>query len=282
MDDVDALIDRCREKLGEPDGVFRPAPLGRNLLRGGGMLVGGLAVAGGVIAVAPGAAAGAAKFLFALPAVGGVLVYHTLKARGRAVLTYPDGVLPVGRGEVNWLPWDAVAAVHLRAKDGAVELTGDEAGAVAGCVVTAEPPGVLLNTARLTLHRDGDAAPLLVSPALVGYDRLVVRAQLETFARRWPGVRDRFAAGETVPFGPFDLHPDALGHGSRTLPWDRLRSLDLKGGKVVVKKRGRWLAWAAEPLEKVPDPHLFFALAEHARHRPAAAESDSTDVGDHL
>ncbi len=258
MDDVDDLIDRCREKLGEPDGVYRPAPLGRNLLRGVGMLVGGLALAGLVVAFVPKAAGAFGKFLFALPVVGGVLIYHALAARGRAILTYPDGLLPVGRGEVAWLPWEAVGPLHLRAK----------AGTRAGVLIVVEAPGVLMNTAKLTVHRD-DGPPVVVRPALVGYAELVARVQRETYTRRWPGLAGRYDAGETVGFGAFDLHRDGLGRGTKVLPWDRVKSVELKGGKVVVKKRGKWLAWASESLEKVADPHLFFALVDHAQAEPA-------------
>ena len=264
MDDVDELIDRCRAKLGEPDGVYRPAPLGRNLVRGVGMLVGGLMLAGLVVGFVPQAAGAMGKFLFALPAVGGVLIYHALAARGRAILTYPDGLLPVGRGEVAWLPWDAVGPLSLRAK----------AGTRAGEVVAVEAPGVLMNTAKLTVGRADDGPPVLVRPALVGYAELVARVQRETFARRWPEVRDKFDAGETVGFGPLDLHRDGLGRGGKVLPWDRVKAAELKGGRVVVKKRGKWLAWAAEALEKVPDPHLFFALADHATAGPAEEDGE--------
>ncbi len=266
MDDVDELIDRCRAKLGEPDGVYRPAPLGRNLMRGVAMLIGGLVVLVLVLVFIPRLVGPLGKILFALPVFGGILIYHALKAHGRAVLTYSDGLLPVGRGEVAWLPWEAVESLQLRAK---VATWANDHLAV-------EPPGMLMNLAKLTVNRSDDGLPVEVRPALIGYSELVARVQKETFTRRWPVVRDQFDAGETVGFGEFDLHQDGLGSGRKTLPWDRVKDVQLKGGRLIVKKRGKWLAWAAVSLEKVADPHLFLALVEHARSVTAAEdESDS-------
>ncbi len=254
MDDVDELIDRCREKLGEPDGVYRPAPVWKHLLLGGGLLVGGLLVGGLVLAVAPRAAAGLAKVLLIGPVAGGLILWHGLAARGRAVLTYPDGLLPVGRGVVDWIAWDAVGPLSLRAKD----------ATPAGPVLAVGRPTVMLNAARLTVERDG-GPPLLIRPALIGYDLLAVRVQRERFARRWPAVRKAFDAGEAVGFGPLDLSRDGVGKGTKVLPWDRVKAVEVKGGRVIVKRKGRWLTWAAVPLEKVPDPAVFLALADHAR-----------------
>ena len=78
-------------------------------------------------------------------------------------------------------------------------------------------------------------------------------------------MRERFAAGEAVGFGAFDVSADGLGRGSKVLAWDRVKAVELKGGKVNVKRRGRWLAWASESLEKVHDPAVFLALVAVAR-----------------
>jgi hypothetical protein len=274
-DDVDDLIDRCRAKLGDPDGVYRPASFLRSMLVGGGLLLAGLAVGGLVIYAAPKLGAALGKLLVALPAVGGILLWHAWVSRGRAVLTYPDGLLPVGRGEVNWVPWEAVTGLQLRAKDGAVEADP------LGTRITAAAPDFLLNTAKLTVRTGDDRPPVEVRPTLIGYDRLVVRVQVETFARRWPAVRGQYDAGEAVWFGGVYLHRDGLCRSTATLPWDRVKSVELKGGRVVVKRRGRWLAWAAEPLERVVNPHLFFALVAHAR-AVAAGESASPPPADDL
>lgn len=268
MDDVDELIDRCREKLGEPDGVYRPAPVWKNLLLGGGLLLGGLAVGGLVLAVAPRAAAGLAKLLLVMPVAGGLILWHGLAARGRAVLTYPDGLLPVGRGAVDWVPWDAVGPLALRAKD----------AVPAGPILTVGRPVVMLNAARLTVERDG-GPPLLVRPALIGYEQLAMRVQRERFARHWPAALEQFEAGEAVGFGDLDLSRDGVGKGTKVLPWDRVKAVEVKGGRVVVKRKHRWLSWAAVPLEKVPDPAVFLALAGHAR-QAAEDPGDPDDPGE--
>ena len=264
MDDVDELIDRCRAKLGVPDGVYRPAPVWKNLLLGGGLLLGGLVVGGLVLAVAPRAAAGLSKLLLVMPVAGGLVLWHGWAARGRAILTYPDGLLPVGRGAVDWIPWDAVGPLSLRAKD----------AVPAGPLLTVGRPTVMLNAARLTVDRDG-GPPLLIRPALIGYEQLAARVQRERFARRWPEAVRAFDAGEVVGFGDLDLSRDGIGKGRTAQPWDRVKSVEVKGGKVIVKRWKAWLAWAAVPLEKVPDPAVFLALADHAR--VAAGPADDPD-----
>jgi hypothetical protein len=266
----DDHLERAVTELGEPEALFRVSG-GRFLAK---LALGVLLLIYGLVANyfwwvhprGPGTFGHfEILFLFLPPLSGASLLLHMYRNRGLYVLVYPTGLLRLRRGEVDSFPWREVDHVRLRVgrADGA-EFARDAAGGALACWLPADTPTFKLGDAGVTLARE-DGVEAHLGPALSDYGALAEEVQKRTFAVLWPGVRDRFRAGERIGFG--ELEADALGlrHNGRLLPWREVKELAVAQGKLSVKQAGKWLPWALVDLGSVPNPHLLFALADEAR-----------------
>lgn len=287
MADDDNLLDRVKDELGEP---FAAYEVGRGrfaakLTAGLALLLGGAGLIVLVFGFGLGNFAGFFhKFLILLPVSGVLVLWNLHRSRGLTVLLYPTGLLRFQRGEVVSFPWGEIDTVRLKTDQGSVEVVRDAAGAVAECWVAVEAPLVQFWKAGLTVARaDGTTARL--TPAVAGYADLVERVQRATFPDLRAKAVARYRAGEPVAFGPLTVTWGGLESGANLLPWPDLAEVAVAGRNLVLKRAGKWLAWATHELEQVPNPHVFLALVDEARRaavpvaRPAA---DTATTGEEL
>lgn len=280
-------LERAVTELGEPEALFRISR-GRFLAK---LALGVLLLLYGVVAnylwwfEGPGTF-GHFEILFLLlpPLSGASLLIHMYRNRGLLILVYPNGLLRLRRGEVDSFPWGEVEHVQLKVQRADPEFTRDADGEPAACWLPADVPTFKLWDAGLTIARS-DGIEVHFGPALSEYDVLAAEVQKRTFATLWPGVRDRFRAGERIEFGELELGTTGLRHNGRLLPWRELKELTVAQGKLSVKQTGKWLPWVLVDMGTVPNPHLLFALADEARrpysppprepHRPTAEQRES-------
>jgi hypothetical protein len=117
----------------------------------------------------------------------------------------------------------------------------------------------------------GDGRTFLLDDSLPRLEVLQLLIEAETFSRLWPGVLERFLAGQRVAFGPLRAERRGLtveGYGFEVLPWHHVEGIDLEaGGRAVrVRQEGAFLNWFRGG---IPNQHLFLALADHVRrHGP--------------
>ncbi len=285
MTDAHNLLERCQAELGDPDALFRidPGRFWTKLSLGAGLLA--LGVVGNYLWWVHGPAkfdAFLAKAMIAPPVIGIGLLGHLYRTRGLCVLVYPTGLLRLQRGEVESYPWPEVTEVRLKADKATVEVERDEAGEVTDGWLAVDPPAFQLWNAALTVRR-ADEATAKLTPVVTGYADLAERVQRATFRLLWPAAAARFRAGEAVTFGPFEVSRAGLRFGGKPLPWADLGDVAVASKNLSVKRKGKWLPWAAKELEEVPNPHVLLALIEEARHphlpRPSpAADREPADA----
>lgn len=285
----DDHLERAHTELGDPEAFYRISPT-RFLAK----------LALGVLLLVLGAVGnylwwvhGPADFnhfvvalLFGLPISGLSLLLHMYRNRGLYVLVYPTGLLRLRRGEVDSFPWGEVERVQLKVQRAAsAEFTYDADGAPLSCWLPVDVPTFKLWDAGLTVVR-ADGVEAHFGPALTEYDALAAQVQARTFAALWPGVLDRFRAGERIDFGELEAGRSGLRHNGKLLPWRELKELTVAQGKLSLKQAGKWLPWALVDVGGVPNPHLLFALADEARRaralpraepRPERAEQPKTE-----
>jgi hypothetical protein len=283
VSDAHNLLDRCHAELGEPDAVFRVGA-GRfwaKLALGVGLVLFG--TVGNYLwwVHGPGKFNHVVLLLLVGPPLTGLsLLGHLYRTRGLCVLAYPTGLLRLQRGEVESYPWTEVEEVRLKADKAAFEVERDEKGEVVAGWLAVEPPTFQLWNAHLALRRaDGTMARL--TPAVGGYAVLVEHVQRATFRELWPVAAARLRAGKPVAFGPFEVSRAGLRHEKNLLPWADLGEVAVVGKNLSVKRKGKWLAWAAKELDAVPNSHVFLALVEEARRfvRPTRKQAAETEEG---
>ncbi len=268
MTGADDDLTRARAELGEPEALFHVSP---GWLRTKTVVAGGLLLYG-VVANYLWWVHGPQNFhhvvihfLLWPPGVGIALLVHMYRNRGLHVLVYPAGLLRLRHGEVDSYPWAEVEQVKVRAKraDAVVLVRGPD-GELTASWLPVDVPTVQVWNAGITLVRsDGQEAHL--GPALADYPVLAEEVQRRTFEVLWPAARDRFRAGEVVPFGDLEVTPAGLRHDKKALPWRELQELTVAQGRLTVKQTGRWLPWVLLDVSAVPNPHVLFALVDEAR-----------------
>lgn len=82
---------------------------------------------------------------------------------------------------------------------------------------------------------------------------LVTEAQLH-------GFLETLSRGEPVEFGWFTVRPEGIGRGRKLLPWGELEEVNVREGKVGVRRRGKRLAWSRAGVPDVPNVGAFLAL----------------------
>lgn len=96
-------------------------------------------------------------------------------------------------------------------------------------------------------------------------ERLLSAIREATLERLVEDARDELAAGRSVRFGPWTLHPDALEVRGARLPRDLLGSVDLSAGVLRVRGKGHTESWAEQDVADVPNVHVLLAvLADRA------------------
>jgi hypothetical protein len=82
---------------------------------------------------------------------------------------------------------------------------------------------------------------------------LVTEAQL-------PRFREALSSGEPVEFGWFTVRPEGIGRGRKLLPWAELEEVNVREGKVGVRRHGKRLNWAKAGVPDVPNVGAFLTL----------------------
>jgi hypothetical protein len=177
-----------------------------------------------------------------LPAIVLGLLLRWRRTRSLVVRAFAEGLVRTQNGRSEVVRWDDILDMGF--------LLGDESGMV---------PLQLRTRDGRTLTLDHD---------LERCDVLQFLIEAETFSRLWPGVLERFLAGERIVFGRLRADRRGLtveGYGFEVLPWHHIDRIDLEGGGRVIRVRqtGALLNWFRGG---IPNQHLFLALVDHVRH----------------
>lgn len=82
-----------------------------------------------------------------------------------------------------------------------------------------------------------------------------------------PRALQALRMGQTLTFEPFVINQQGIGNGHEFLPWSQIQPVEVKQGRVTVKKvgtsRGTWSAMVA----KIPNFLVFTVVAEEMRRQ---------------
>jgi hypothetical protein len=88
-----------------------------------------------------------------------------------------------------------------------------------------------------------------------------------------PAMRAALARGEPVTFGPLAIEPEGIRKDrKKLLPWSEFEQLTITGGAgiisaagdVMVRRRGKRLAWFKWPMSKMPNVAALLELSREA------------------
>lgn len=209
--------------------------------------------------------------MFVGPGAGLYLIFFAVRGLKMAVLEYPSGLFVWHRGVVVALPWNEIQQVTFK---------GLPAASTFETTATTQPTTGHFDLQRstrrlfgttLTLTRE-DGNEVALSSILNGFPTLGEQVQRRTFEVLFPEVWERFTANEGVAFGPFLCQPQELTYGNATIPWSELASVERVAEKLVFQLKPKGKVWNKCDIDKVPNLHLFLALARHAIGAPNVEE----------
>lgn len=113
-----------------------------------------------------------------------------------------------------------------------------------------------------------DGRQLTFQAPLEAVEQLGEHLQEQVHRRVTPRLKQRFAAGEALSFGPFRISRAGLGYEGQELHWTGVERLQLANGKVVVHARNApqpgvraTKPWARVRIGEVPNLFTLMALA---------------------
>ncbi|MFE2011772.1 DUF6585 family protein [Streptomyces sp. NPDC059491] len=188
--------------------------------------------------------------LAALPVgfVGYVLFSWLFRARPPQVWVawYEHGALRhVDGGETRAYAWDEIASVTRQD----VKVTNGVTSAT---------------THRLTIRPEHGAEIVLGDE----FDGMVPFAEGlgNAFSRaRVPRDAARLDAGERIGFGLVDIDVSGVGQGDRRIGWREVERIDVRLGRVEIRRRGDRKPWMTLPAPGFPNLSVFLTLADALR-----------------
>lgn len=77
-----------------------------------------------------------------------------------------------------------------------------------------------------------------------------------------PRALHSIGAGQTLIFAPFSVNRQGIGNGREFLPWSQVQGVDVKQGRVTVKKAGTSRDSWTDTVAKIPNFLVFTVVAE--------------------
>jgi hypothetical protein len=197
--------------------------------------------------------------LFGPPGMGFSLLWLVITNRGLNILVYSIGLLRVQRNQVESFPWHEIERIYIKADSGEVVAIYDEQGQLQNCWIEVAVPHFQIWNASITLERT-DEQKLKLAPTLANYGALATTVQQQTFSRQWPQLWERFSSGEVLVFGVVGVSLQGITHAGNLLLWSEPATLSISSKQIVLKREGKWSAWAKIDLESTPNAHLLVAF----------------------
>ncbi|WP_307812046.1 DUF6585 family protein [Ktedonobacter sp. SOSP1-85] len=99
------------------------------------------------------------------------------------------------------------------------------------------------------------------------------RIEQETARLLFPEALVTYQQGHQLSFGPFTLDQSGLTRKRKSLPWNEVAMFQFANGSLLIKKQGRFFAWADVSYEAIPNLHIFQRLSAMILGR-SSEESD--------
>ncbi len=233
------------EKLGAHRRTYQPPPASHDpVVRGCGMVAGGLALIGAICLAAGSVTGGLVVAAVALvPAAGAVVRARGGAGRDARLDLFESGLTVYHRGEeIVAFRWDTVQ-VYQRS------IPFEQAAtASTDYAITLSGPGGARAKIDETFDGGREWTPIIQSA--------VTETQL-------PQVVAAIDSEQRVVFGQIALHLDDLTHGDRVYRWEDIQTIDARHDLVRIKVDGRWISLS--PVATIPNFYIFNEVAERLR-----------------
>lgn len=129
--------------------------------------------------------------------------------------------------------------------------------------------GALLFGSRIkqifTLHRQDGAKFIFDTQRIKDVGSLGETIQREVAQAHMPQAIAAYNAGNTIPFGPFNLTQQGIANSKgAVLPWMQVNGVTFNRGNAVIMQTGNVQKWFSAPISKIPNLEVFTNLVSYA------------------
>ena len=85
-----------------------------------------------------------------------------------------------------------------------------------------------------------------------------------------PHALHSIRVGQTLTFAPFSVSQQGIGNGREFIPWSQVQGVEVKQGRVTVKKTGTSRDWGTDKVAKIPNFLVFTVVADEMLRQASA------------
>lgn len=210
---------------------------------------GTLAIAGGIFAallLVVGLAAGYDM----LAVLGGLFmaaaawrIIGAIRIRDQRIVVLEKGLVRFDGRKTEIIRWDEIANVFQAVTDHYVN-------------------GVKAETTHVYTVFVKGGRKVVFNDTFTNVEALGATIQSEAMSRLLPRYAQAYDSGKPVSFGRLTLSKAGISNGTETIPWDQVEAVNIKRGRISVRKQGKWLNWAGQTAAATPNLLIFLALVD--------------------
>jgi len=194
--------------------------------------------------------------LIVIPIIAVIYGIYALIDCNLRIYQFANGLVRAKGEKVDVIRWDQVAFViqNMRSRG-----YGYAWGSIIGAALTNK------STPHSIVVQRTDGAKFKFSGTVQHVVQLIQTIQGAVTQAHMPRAIAAYDAGSPITFGTFVLSRQGLSNGRETLPWNEIQSVDIKNGKVLVKRVGKTFSWANVNISLVPNVLVFMSMINYAR-----------------
>lgn len=192
-----------------------------------------------------------------------VLLIIRLRTPRFKILFYKNGLIFEGfpratgvLGPEGWLGWESLSSIQVDTTRISPET--DHLNNVKASLL-------LANGKKITLSENGNRPG-----GLIDLTELISRIKAALYQRLTPGMKDAFAGGSRISFGPLQISkagitfsPSFAGGQTGTIPWDQVQHLTIQSGRLVIELSPAHSSGQIKrqfPVSKIPNLELLLQI----------------------
>ena len=179
--------------------------------------------------------------------LGSSSLYEAIETRTLRLLLYDEGLIFVQQTSLQAISWRQVQAVWHQVID------------------ESSPTDTTPSTRHIYTVSCTDGTKMIIGKTyqLEQMERIGLLIEKATARYLFLPALNTYQMGQPVLFGPLMVNREGLSHRSQMLLWSEVRCIKRWYGTIVIKKQGKWVAWASVNLAAVPNVEVFKRLVQH-------------------
>ncbi len=182
---------------------------------------------------------------------------------GERIIVVPRGLVRLRKSKRAIYRWDEIASLKRVHFPQAEHMPGFPRWFTRALGVA---ESVLPMRNLLMVHRT-DGTKLRLDDFFVDVANLIEIVQHEVALRIWPELFARFTAGDSLDFGEIRIDRQGATRGDRTVEWQNVQELRHDRFCLCVYAQGQRVPDIVVGYDRIPNLHVFLALAKHALNR---------------